>query len=142
MAGIAATMAVVAAGETKHAGRATKVEFCVGPNLFIDDYLIAESRRLTRTTHQLAKRLESVIDHDRPGPYMTGVYDDALKRYRMWYQACAPSVPADRQSRVPPRTALDPVENPVFHTVAVAFSGGVAMMDRQGTRTIAIIGKT
>lgn len=66
------------------------VELCVGPNLFIDDYLIAESRGLVRTTHQPEKQPEPVLAHDRPSPYLTVVYEDVLKRYRMWYGAMAP----------------------------------------------------
>ena len=62
----------------------------IGPNLFIDDYLIAESRGLTRTTHQPEKLPDPVLDHDRPVPYMKVLYDDTINRYRMWYNAMAP----------------------------------------------------
>lgn len=66
------------------------VDLRVGPNLFIDDYLIAASRGLKRTTHQPERRPDPVLEHDRPSPYLSVRYDDALKRYRMWYGAMAP----------------------------------------------------
>ncbi|MEX0642909.1 MAG: hypothetical protein WD468_09430 [Pirellulales bacterium] len=61
------------------------VEFCLGPNLFVDDYLIAESTGLTRTMHPPEKVLDPVIHYDLPMLYMTVLYDPDLGRYRMWY---------------------------------------------------------
>lgn len=65
---------------------------CLGPNLFIDNYLIAESRGLTRRTHQPEKYPAPVLGHDRPTCYMKVIHDRDLGRYRMWYNAMAPQL--------------------------------------------------
>jgi hypothetical protein len=62
-------------------------KFCIGPNLFIDDYLVAESRGLKRTTHQPERRPEPVLKQDQPMLFMKVLYDADLARYRMWYNA-------------------------------------------------------
>ena len=63
------------------------IELCVGPNLFIDDYLIAESRGLKRTTHQPEKRPEPVFQVT-PGNV---TYDSDAHRFRMLYVENGPS---------------------------------------------------
>ena len=62
-------------------------ELCLGPNFFIDDYLIADSRGLTRTTHQPEKIPDPVLKQDQPLLYMKVLYDPDMARYRMWYNA-------------------------------------------------------
>jgi hypothetical protein len=61
------------------------VELCLGPNLFVDDYLIASGEGITRTMHQPEKMLDPVIHNDLPMLYMTVLYDPNLGLYRMWY---------------------------------------------------------
>lgn len=63
------------------------VKLCVSPNLFIDDYLIAESRGLKRTTHQPKTLPEPVITRDDPTPYVEVLHDPVRGCYRMWYNA-------------------------------------------------------
>lgn len=65
----------------------SKPEFCTSPNLFIDDYMIAESRGLARTTHQPEKLAEPVLTRDGPLLYTKVLYDPDLARYRLWYNA-------------------------------------------------------
>jgi hypothetical protein len=67
-----------------------KIHFYPGPNLFVDDYLIASSNGLKRTTHQPAKLPDPVIPkaetwHSRPLFYVDVLFDSAMQRYRMWY---------------------------------------------------------
>lgn len=64
--------------------------FGMGPHLFLDDALMAESRGLRRTTHQPTRLPDPVLDHDRPSPYLTVLRDNARDRFRMWYGAMAP----------------------------------------------------
>lgn len=52
-----------------------------GPQLFIDDYLIADSNGLKRTTHQPVKHPNPIF-HVPPGQVL---YDCDSSRYRMWY---------------------------------------------------------
>lgn len=66
------------------------VTLSIGPNLFIDDYLIAESCGLQRTTHQPEKLAEPILDQDRPTFHLSALYDDNLGMYRMWYNAMTP----------------------------------------------------
>ncbi len=63
---------------------------CRGPNLLVDDGLIAESRGLIRTTHQPQKLPNPVLRHDRPMWFLEVLYDADLARYRMWYNAMGP----------------------------------------------------
>ncbi len=69
--------------------------FSVGPNLFIDDFLIAESAGLKRTTHQPEKRAEPVF-HVTPGNVL---YDADNSRYRMWYTELTPQAYALAESK-------------------------------------------
>jgi hypothetical protein len=86
---LGATM-LFAFGDLLHAQPTTTkpenvVELCLGPNLFVDDYLIASSAGLKRTMHAPEKVLDPVIHYDLPMLYMTVLYDPDLARYRMWY---------------------------------------------------------
>jgi hypothetical protein len=68
----------------------TAVQFCLGPNLFVDDYLIARSSGLQRVTHAPAKRPEPILRkaepwHSRPLFYCKVLYDKDMGRFRMWY---------------------------------------------------------
>jgi len=60
-----------------------------GPQLFIDDYLIAEETFLTRTVNNPEKLAEPVITgeggDDNFQPYFTVIRDPESGRYRMWY---------------------------------------------------------
>jgi hypothetical protein len=60
-----------------------------GPQLLIDDFLIAHQEFLTRTVVQPTKRAEPVITgaggDDNFQPYLTVLQDPSSKRYRAWY---------------------------------------------------------
>ena len=61
-----------------------------GPHLFIDDFLIAKSRGLTRTTHQPERVPVPVLAEDRPVFYLKVLHDADLGRHRMWYNKMDP----------------------------------------------------
>jgi len=63
-----------------------EVKLSLGPNLFIDDYLIADSNGLKRTTHQPQKDPNPIF-HVPPGQVL---YDCNSSRYRMWYTESHP----------------------------------------------------
>ena len=67
-----------------------RAPFALGPNLFVDDRLIAEGTGLARTTHQPEKLPAPVLDHDRPTWFMKVLYDAEAGCYRMWYIAMGP----------------------------------------------------
>lgn len=61
-----------------------------GPQLFIDDHLIAESSFLTRVVNQPQKLPKPVVTGGKNGdenfqPYISVVRDLRTKRFRMWY---------------------------------------------------------
>lgn len=64
------------------------IDLRVGPQLFIDDYLVAQAEHLTRVTHS-PKRVgnEPVLGWQAhvTQPYVTVLRDDAGERFRMWY---------------------------------------------------------
>ncbi len=58
------------------------------PQLFIDDYLIAESSNLVRTTHSPTRAMDHPILGWQAGtttPYLTVLHDREAKQFRMWY---------------------------------------------------------
>jgi len=66
-----------------------------GPHLFVDDYLIAESHGLKRTTHQPAKRPVPVLRkaeswHLQPQWFMAVVRDADAGLFRTWYNVKNP----------------------------------------------------
>jgi len=66
-----------------------------GPHLFIDDYLIAESTNLTRTTHQPEKLPQPIIAkaepwHEQALMYLKVLYDPEKALFRMWYNVKNP----------------------------------------------------
>jgi hypothetical protein len=62
-----------------------------GPHMFLDDYLIAESRNLERRVHrpQRDSRIPNPLitgkEDECNGPYMTVIRDPAGGMYRIWY---------------------------------------------------------
>jgi len=61
-----------------------------GPHLFIDDYLVAQSSNLTYTLHHPTRSAAPIIGGistpDKCAqPYFTVIYDEGMKRYRIWY---------------------------------------------------------
>ena len=61
-----------------------------GPALFVDDYLIEESRGLTRTTHQPRKLATPILEkreswHQQPLFFQKVLRDPSTGRFRMWY---------------------------------------------------------
>src|SRR5688500_19355492 len=79
---------VVSAGA---AARAEPVRLDVGPHLFLDDYLIAESHGLRRVVNRPvrdAALAHPVITGKQDGcfqPYVTVMRDEAGGRFRAWY---------------------------------------------------------
>ena len=68
----------------------TVIELKPGPHLFIDDYLICEQSFLSRTVNNPQKKSEPIISgalggDDNFQPYMTVLWDDSIKRFRIWY---------------------------------------------------------
>jgi len=66
-----------------------------GRHLFIDDLLISESSNLQATLHHPEKLGKPIVQgKDSPDqngqPYATVLYDEAIHRFRMWYNACRP----------------------------------------------------
>jgi len=58
------------------------------PQLFIDNYLIAEHNRLTRTTHAPKRAADRSVlgwEQHTTQPYVTVVRDPVTGRFRMWY---------------------------------------------------------
>lgn len=58
------------------------------PQLFIDNYLIAEHNGLTRTTHPPRRALDRPIlgwEQGTTQPYVTVVRDPETRKFRMWY---------------------------------------------------------
>lgn len=59
-----------------------------GPQLFVDDFLIAESRNLTRTTSQ-PRRFEGnpILGHEEgtTQPYVSVIRDPQTGKFRLWY---------------------------------------------------------
>ena len=71
------------------------VDLRSGPHLFIDEYLIAESRELTRTTHQPEKLQEPVLRraeswHLQPQWFMQVTRDPQTGLFRTWYNVKNP----------------------------------------------------
>jgi len=69
---------------------ANTVEVCSGPNLFIDNFLIAESRGLTRNTHQPEKLAEPVLRkaeswHTQPQWFFEVKRNPMTGGFRVWY---------------------------------------------------------
>ena len=61
-----------------------------GPHLFIDDYLIAESENVTRTTHSPVRAQDQPIlgwEKETTQPYVTVIRDAENGRFRMWYNS-------------------------------------------------------
>ncbi len=69
------------AGEDVMASSRDTVSLSVGPNLFIDDHLVAQSDNLKRTTHQPKKHPEPVF-HVTPGNVR---YDSRSETFQMRY---------------------------------------------------------
>ena len=72
------------------AGANGPIRLAGGPNLFIDDYLIGESKNLARTTHQPEKRPAPILPkaetwHEMPLFFLRVIYDPQARIYRMWY---------------------------------------------------------
>ncbi len=66
----------------------TPVPLNPGPHLFIDDYLIAYSGNLTKTTHAPKRVLNEPIMGWQQGtwqPYLTVLRDPETQKFRMWY---------------------------------------------------------
>jgi hypothetical protein len=79
----------------------TSVIFWLGPNLLVDDYLLAASHGLRRTTHQPEKLPAPVIPsrlapwHDQPQWFMRVTYDEQSGQFRAWYNVKNPgAIPA------------------------------------------------
>ncbi|MCC6490229.1 MAG: hypothetical protein IT364_22280, partial [Candidatus Hydrogenedentes bacterium] len=69
---------------------AEPVEAENGPHLFIDDYLIAESENVTRTTHPPVRAQDRPIlgwEQETTQPYVTVLRDPESGRFRMWYNS-------------------------------------------------------
>lgn len=71
------------------------VDFSLGPNLFIDEYLIDESEGLTRTTHQPEKLPEPVLRraeswHLQPQWFLEVIPDPVTGKFRAWYNSKNP----------------------------------------------------
>lgn len=73
-------------------GKTTRpIRLDAGTHLFVDDYLVAGSRGLTRTTHQPGKLPEPVIPsglapwHNQPQWFMRVVHDAPSGLFRAWY---------------------------------------------------------
>ncbi len=69
--------------------------FSVGPNLFVDDYLIAKSEGLKRTTHQPEKLPEPVLRraeswHLQPQWFLEVKRDPITGKFRAWYNVKNP----------------------------------------------------
>ena len=71
---------------------ANAVSLSLGPNLFLDDYLIIESKGLKRTTHQPKKLADPVIREGMALFYVKILYDSDLGCYRMWYNNFKPTL--------------------------------------------------
>jgi len=74
----------------------TPIQLGQGPRLFIDDYLIAESTGLTRTTHRPEKLPEPVIKcdgADHPVFYVKVDRDPENGLFRVWYNSIRVSGP-------------------------------------------------
>jgi hypothetical protein len=69
-------------------GGAAPVKISTGPHLFIDEFLIAENRSLSRIVHAPTRVDHPVLDSARFGttqPYLTVLADDGHKSYRCWF---------------------------------------------------------
>ena len=74
------------AGTTEIADR--PLEIGVGPQLFLDDYLIERTEGLEREVRQPERLPDPVLDSKRFGvtqPYLTALRDPDTRRFRMWY---------------------------------------------------------
>jgi hypothetical protein len=94
-----AVVAAACAGRAQDGGTAAPMQkpavtFASGPNLFVDDYLIAASRDLQRTTHQPEKHPGPVF-HVTPGNVR---YDAARGRFQMRYSEWNPRLYALAES--------------------------------------------
>lgn len=70
--------------------KASAIALTDGPQLFIDDYLIAASSGLRRTTHQPVRVAQPVMRDERPLFYMKVAHDADRGRFRMWYNRMDP----------------------------------------------------
>ncbi len=87
--------ATTSAREAEWHGESVFVRLTPGPHLFIDDFLVAESVNLVRTTHQPEKLPEPVIQkgaswHLQPLFYMRVAYDAPTGLFRAWYNVKNP----------------------------------------------------
>ncbi len=84
------------AAEPEWQGEPCFVNLNPGPHLFVDDFLIANSINLTRTTHQPEKLPEAVISNaggDSPVLYMKVDRDPETGFFRAWYNSIGVSGP-------------------------------------------------
>jgi hypothetical protein len=77
------------------AGQEAPLRLGPGPHLFVDDYLVATSVGLTRTTHQPVKLPEPVFQkgeswHLQPQWFMKVAYDGKAGSFRAWYNVKNP----------------------------------------------------
>src|SRR6185295_19196358 len=66
------------------------VDLRVGPQLFIDDYLIAESANLQRVTHSPTRFGDTPVLGNKAQtmqPYVTVIHDPDTGKFRMWYNS-------------------------------------------------------
>ena len=59
-----------------------------GPQLFLDDYLIDKTDGLKRQVRPPERLAQPVLDNKTFGttqPYLTVLYDQDAKRFRIWY---------------------------------------------------------
>ena len=64
------------------------IDLRLGPQLFIDDFLIAESSNLKKTTHAPKRVSDNPIlgwEQSTTQPYVTVLRDPETKRFRLWY---------------------------------------------------------
>lgn len=83
------------AAHPDHSLPAQPIRLSSGPQLFIDEYLIAESNGLVRTTHQPEKVLRPVLGkaeswHRQPQWSLKVIYYPGSTLYRMWYNVKNP----------------------------------------------------
>lgn len=91
-AGVAPGLALLPRAVSRSAGTTEitdrPLEIGVGPQLFLDDYLIERAEGLERKVRQPERLPNPVLDSKRFGvtqPYLTALRDPDTRRFRMWY---------------------------------------------------------
>ncbi len=82
------SMAFIAGLLVGQAGPQAPLKVGSDPQLFLDDYAIAHMEGLVRTVHAPTRLPKPVLDSTHFGtwqPYLTVLYDEATKRFRVWY---------------------------------------------------------